>query len=219
MNKTSLKAKLIPITAIALCYILYFLGYFQMIIAALILLIASAIEYKKELFTSLGFQRKNINVKSLLIVAPLLGIAIFFFYAYIMMPSITYLTGQALDFSEFEIYKENVPATLSLFVLIWVSAAFGEEIVFRGYLMRQFTKFFGSSKISIAINILLFGFIFGWLHAYQGISGQILSGITGMFLAIIFHIRKSDLWFNIAVHGFFDTVFLVYMYYGWIVKT
>ncbi|WP_299212595.1 CPBP family intramembrane glutamic endopeptidase [uncultured Aquimarina sp.] len=216
MNKTFLTSKLTPVIAIVLCCILYLSGYFQMIIAALILLIASAIEYKKELFSSLGFQRKRINIKNLLIIAPLLGIAIFLFYGYVMMPSVTYLTRQPIDFSEFEIYKGNLPATLSLLALIWTSAAFGEEIVFRGYLMRQFTKFFGSSKISLAINILLFGFIFGWIHAYQGISGQILSGITGMLLAVIFHIRKSDLWFNIAVHGFIDTVFLVYIYYGWL---
>lgn len=187
-----------------------------MMIAALLLIIASAVEYKKELFSSLGFQRKNLNIKRLLVVAPLLGIAIFVFYGYVLMPGVTYLTGKPIDFSEFESYEGNLPASLSLLALIWASAAFGEEIVFRGYLMRQFTKFFGSSKISLVINILLFGFIFGWLHAYQGISGQILSGITGMLLAVIFHIRKGDLWFNIAVHGFIDTVALVYMYYGWL---
>ncbi|WP_299891972.1 type II CAAX endopeptidase family protein [uncultured Lacinutrix sp.] len=216
MNKTFLTKKLTPVIAIILCYILYLSGYFQMIIAALILMIASAIEYKKELFYSLGFKRKAINLKNLLIIAPVLGIVIFLFYSYVMMPCVIYLTGQPIDFSVFEHYKGNLPATLNLLVLIWASAAFGEEIVFRGYLMRQFTKFFGSNKISLVINILLFGFIFGWIHAYQGISGQILSGITGMLLAVIFHIRKNDLWFNIAVHGFIDTVALVYIYYGWL---
>ncbi|MBQ4803435.1 CPBP family intramembrane metalloprotease [Aquimarina sp. MMG015] len=216
MNKSFFTTKLTPVIAIIICYILYLSGSFQMMIAALLLIIASAVEYKKELFSSLGFQRKNLNIKRLLIVAPLLGIAIFLFYGYVLMPGVTYLTGKPIDFSEFESYEGNLPASLSLLALIWASAAFGEEIVFRGYLMRQFTKFFGSSKISLVINILLFGFIFGWLHAYQGISGQILSGITGMLLAVIFHIRKSDLWFNIAVHGFIDTVALVYMYYGWL---
>ncbi|GAA4276550.1 hypothetical protein GCM10022259_12740 [Aquimarina mytili] len=187
-----------------------------MIIAALLLLIASVIEYKKNCFKSLGFQRNRINVKSLLIIAPGLGIAIFLFSGYVMMPIVTYLTGQPIDYSEFEIYKGNLPAILGLFVYVWLSAAFAEEIVFRGYLMRQFTKFFGSSKISLVINILLFGFLFGWVHAYQGISGQISTGIIGMILALIFHFRKNDLWFNIAVHGFIDTVALVYMYYGWL---
>ena len=214
-TKTFLTTKVTPVIAILLCCLLYLWGYFYIIIAALIMLVASAIEYKKDMFKSLGFQRNRINVKSLLIIAPILGIVMFLFYFYIMVPSAEYLTGQPIDFSVFEVYKGNLPAALSLLVIIWISAAFGEEIVFRGYLMRQFTKFFGSSKISLVINILLFGFIFGCIHAYQGITGQIVAGVTGILLAIIFHLRKNDLWFNIAVHGFIDTVALVFMYYGW----
>ncbi len=215
MNKTFLTTKLTPVIAIILCCILYLSGYFQIIFAALIVLVASAVEYKKELFSSLGFQRKRMNIKNIFIIAPLVGTALFLFYYYVMLPSVTHITGQPIDISELKAYTENLSTTLSLLAIIWVSAAFGEEIVFRGYLMRQFTKFFGSSKISLIINILLFGFIFGWVHAYQGISGQILAGITGMILAIIFHIRKSDLWFNIAVHGFVDTVALLFIYNGW----
>ena len=187
-----------------------------MIIVAILMIIASAVEYRKDLFRSLGFQRKRFNVKSLLVIAPIYGVVIFLLYSYVMLPSITYLTGQPIDYSVFEPYAGNFPKTLGLFALIWTSAAFAEEIVFRGYLMRQFTKFFGSSNISLVINILLFGFLFGWIHAYQGITGQILSGITGMILAIIFHLRKNDLWFNIAVHGFIDTIALIYIYNGWL---
>ncbi|NER17617.1 CPBP family intramembrane glutamic endopeptidase [Spongiivirga citrea] len=216
MNKSFLTTKLTPVITIILCCILYMSGYFQMIIAAILMIIASAVEYKKDFFSSLGFQRKRFNVKSLLVIAPIYGAVIFLFYYYVMLPSITYITGQPIDFSVFKPYAGNLPKTLSLLALIWASAAFAEEIVFRGYLMRQFTQFFGSSNISLVINILLFGFLFGWVHAYQGITGQILSGMTGMILAIIFHLRKSDLWFNIAVHGFIDTVALVYIYYGWI---
>ncbi|MDY8135418.1 type II CAAX endopeptidase family protein [Aquimarina sp. 2201CG5-10] len=216
MNKSSLKTNLTPIITVIILCLLYLSGYFQMIIAGFIVLIASAIEYKKDLFKSLGFQRKRLNLKSLLVVAPLLGAAFFLFYYYIMVPSVAYITGQPIDFSVFEPYKGNLPGILNLLVFMWAAAAFGEEIVFRGYLMRQFTKFFGSSKISLVINILLFGFIFGWVHAYQGITGQIVAGITGMLLAIIFHIRKNDLWFNVAVHGFIDSVAFLFIYYGWI---
>ncbi|SEL52781.1 hypothetical protein SAMN04487910_2726 [Aquimarina amphilecti] len=216
MNKNSLITKLTPIIAVILCCLLYASGYFQMIIAALIFIIASAIEYKKELFSSLGFHGKRTSAKDLLIQAPLLGIVIFFFNGYVLLPSVTYFTGQPIDYSEFEQFVGNLPAILGLFVYMILSAAFAEEIVFRGYLMKQFTKFFGSSKISLVINILLFGFIFGSSHAYQGITGQIVTGTIGMILAIIFHIRKNNLWFNIAVHGFIDTVALIFMYYGWL---
>ncbi len=215
MNKTFLTIKLTPVIAIILCCILYASGYFQMIAAAFILIIASVAEYKKNAFSSLGFLRENIKVKNLLVIAPIVGTVIFLFYYYLLMPTVTYFTGEPIDFTVFEPYKGNLPETLNLFVRIWISAAFAEEIVFRGYLMRLFTKFFGSSNISLVINILLLGLIFGLTHTYQGISGIFLSGITGMILAIIFHIRKNDLWFNIAVHGFIDMVFLIYLYYGW----
>ncbi|MFD0862528.1 CPBP family intramembrane glutamic endopeptidase [Sungkyunkwania multivorans] len=214
MNKTLLTTKLIPAIAIISCCILYLTDYYQVILGPLVVLVASAIEYKKDCFRSLGFQRKRLKAKSLLILAPIFGTALFLFYFYIMIPIITNLTGQPMDFSVFEPYKGNLPAILGLLVFVWVSAAFGEEIVFRGYLMRQFTKFFGSSKISLVINILLFGLIFGFSHAYQGVSGQIITGILGVLYAIIFHLRKNDLWFNIFAHGFFDTAALVFIYYG-----
>jgi membrane protease YdiL (CAAX protease family) len=215
MNKNILTTKITPIIAIILCCLLYLLGNFHMIIAAIILIIASAIEYRKDLFKSLGLQGKKLKAKGHLIIAPLSGTCFFLLYYYVLVPVITSITGQPMDFSFFESYKGNLPAVGGLLILMWTSAAFAEEIVFRGYLMKQFSKFFGSSKISLVINVLIFGFIFGWLHAYQGISGQIITGIFGMIYAIIFHIRKNDLWFNIVSHGFFDTTALVFIYYGW----
>lgn len=215
MNQTILRTKFVPLLAVSICYILYLLGYFQILIGTFVILVASLIEFRKEIFKSLGFQRKGLKIKKLLIIAPLVSGCLFLLYYFVLVPSVTYLTGQALDFSVFDTYKGNLSATLSLLILMWVSAGFGEEILFRGYLMKQFEKFFGKSKISLVINIVLLGVIFGWLHAYQGITGQIITGIVGILLAIIFYIRKYDLWFNIAVHGFFDTIGLVFIYNGW----
>tara|TARA_B100001750_G_C15335540_1_gene509598 strand:- start:398 stop:802 length:405 start_codon:yes stop_codon:yes gene_type:complete len=133
----------------------------------------------------------------------------------VLVPGVTYITGKAMDFSAFDSFNGNLSATLGLLIFIWISAAFGEEILFRGYFMKQFIKFFGKNRTSLLINIILFGVIFGWIHSYQGITGQIITGIAGVLFAIIFYIRKYDLWFNIAVHGFFDTIALVFIYYGW----
>lgn len=216
MTKTFLKTNLIPIITVILCCILYISGYFQMTIAALLMITASVIEYKKDAFKSLGFERKKLKAKSILLIAPLVAIVFFLFNGYVLLPVITYFTGQPIDYSIFDSYKGNFSAILSLFTYMVLSAAFGEEIVFRGYLMRQFTKFFGSSKISIIMNILLFGVLFGLSHAYQGITGMLLTGIIGVLFAVVFHIRKNDLWFNVALHFFIDTMGLICMYYGWL---
>lgn len=215
MNKIFFTTKITPVLVLILSCILYLSGYFQMIIVAFLVLIASAIEYRKDLFKSLGFKREGLKVKNLLILAPLVSGGLFLLYWFVMVPGVGYLTGQAIDFSVFEQFKGDLSACLGLLLLMWVSGGFAEEIIFRGYLMRQFEKFFGKSKISLVFNIVLLGVLFGWLHAYQGITGQIITGIAGILFGIIFYIRKYDLWFNIAVHGFFDTIALVVIYYGW----
>ena len=214
MKKDSLKSTVTPVIALILCSILYALGYFQILFVVPIILLASWIEYGKGIFKSLGFQRNKLKAIDLLVVAPLVSAGMFIFYIFVLVPGVTYFTGQPLDYSVFEPYKGNLPAVIGLFFLIWLSAAFGEEILFRGYLMKQFVKFFGSGRISLVLNILILGVIFGWIHAYQGISGQIVTGVIGALLAIIFHFRKHDLWFNVALHGFFDTIALVFIYRG-----
>lgn len=214
MNKDFLKSKATPVIAVILCYILYLSGYFQIIFAVPIVLLASGIEYGKGIFKSLGFQRSKLKAFDLLIVAPLVATGMVVLYVHVLVPGVTYITGQPMDYSMFQQFEGNIGAIIGLLLFAAVSAGFGEEIFFRGYLMRQFTKFFGSSTLSIVLNILFFGAIFGFIHSYQGISGQIVTGILGMITATIFHFRKDDLWFAIAFHGFFDLIALGYYFYS-----
>ena len=213
MNKDFLKSKVTPIIAIILCYVLYLSGYFQILFAIPIVLLASGIEYGKGLFKSLGFQRSRRKAFDLLIIAPLAATGMVVLYVHVLVPGVTYLTGQPMDYSMFEQFEGNIAAIVGLLIFAAISGGFGEEILFRGYFMRQFTKFFGNSALSIILNIIIFGVIFGWIHMYQGISGQIITGIAGVMLATIFHLRKDDLWFTIAVHGFFDLIALGYYFY------
>ena len=97
---------------------------------------------------------------------------------------------------------------------MWLGSGFGEEIIFRGYFMRQFIKFFGDSKVSIALSILLITGFFGFMHSGQGITGQLVTFLVGSLIALIFYFRKYDLWFVIAVHGFFNTIGLTCFYFG-----
>nr|WP_298999308.1 CPBP family intramembrane glutamic endopeptidase [uncultured Allomuricauda sp.] len=110
--------------------------------------------------------------------------------------------------------RGNLSTTIIWLLIVWVTAGFGEEIIFRGYFMRQFVKFFGDSKISLAVNILIFCGFFGYMHIQQGITGQVVTGTTGALLSIVFYLRKYDLWFNIMVRGFFNTLGLLSFYFG-----
>ena len=139
MNKDFLKSKVTPIIAIILCYVLYLSGYFQILFAIPIVLLASGIEYGKGLFKSLGFQRSRRKAFDLLIIAPLAATGMVFLYIYVLVPGVTYLTGQPMDYSMFEQFEGNIAAIVGLLSFAAISGGFGEDILFRGYFMRQFT--------------------------------------------------------------------------------
>ena len=218
MNKITLRQILIPLITIAIICFLWFgpirINYIENIIISIIIIIANYIEYKGKPFSALGFQREKFTFKNIFILAPLVSLVLFIFYVFALVPGITKLTGAPIDYSSFDQLKGNLPACLIALLIVWVSAGFGEEIIFRGYFMRQFVKFFGESKVSILLNIFLLACFFGFMHSYQGITGQLVTGIVGALLALIFYLRKYDLWFVIAVHGFFDTIALICIYFG-----
>ena len=218
MNTITLRQTLIPLITFAIIFFLWFgpirISYIENIIISILIIIANYIEYKGKPFSALGFQREKFTFKNIFVLAPLVALGLFSLYVFALVPGITKLTGAPIDYSSFDQLRGNLPACLIALLLVWSATAFGEEIIFRGYFMRQFVKFFGESKASIVLNIFLFSCFFGFMHSQQGITGQLVTGIVGALLALIFYLRKYDLWFIVTVHGFFDTIALIFIYFG-----
>jgi membrane protease YdiL (CAAX protease family) len=120
------------------------------------------------------------------------------------------------------------PKTLSLFSAVqgdaaeylywllpvaWGSAAFGEELVFRGYLQTRLARAFGG-RGGAALALLLQAAIFGALHAYQGLGGALLAAGAGLVLGSVYIAARNNLWAPIILHGLIDTVTLTAVYFG-----
>jgi membrane protease YdiL (CAAX protease family) len=101
-----------------------------------------------------------------------------------------------------------------VFVVAWGSAAFGEELVFRGFLQSRLEKTFSSSRASATIALLAQAAIFGALHSYQGLGGAILAGTTGLIIGLVYIGGGRNLWAPILLHGLIDTVSLTAIYFG-----
>lgn len=217
MNKITLWQILIPLITITIICFLWFgpinLGFLTNIIASIVIIIANYIEYKGKTFSELGFQREKFTIKNIFVLAPLVALGFFIFYVFLLVPGITKLTGVPIDYSFFDELKGNLKVFLTTLLIVWIGSGFGEEIIFRGYFMRQFVKFFGESKISIVLSIVLTTGFFGFMHSSQGITGQLVTFLVGSFIALIFYLRKYDLWFVISVHGFFNTFALTCIYF------
>jgi len=218
MKSLTLRQIITPIVVLTIICFMYFgpvtRTIFENVIISLIIIAANYFEYKGKPFAALGFYRERFNLKNLLVLAPLTAFGLFVFYVAVVVPSIEMLTGVPIDYSSMEQVRGNLPTAIIWLLIVWATAAFGEEIIFRGYLMRQFIKFFGDSKVSILINILLIAAFFGYMHMQQGITGQLVTMSVGSILSLIFYLRKYDLWFMIIVHGVFNTLGILSFYFG-----
>jgi uncharacterized protein len=72
-------------------------------------------------------------------------------------------------------------------VFLAVTAGFCEELVFRGYLQKQFHAISGSSALAIALQAV----VFGVAHSYQGLNGAVTITVYGALFGILAEYRKS----------------------------
>lgn len=74
-----------------------------------------------------------------------------------------------------------------VFVLLSLTAGICEELIFRGYLQRQFTAWTSNA----AAGIVLQGIVFGAAHAYQGLVPVFIISIYGCMFGLLVWWRKS----------------------------
>jgi membrane protease YdiL (CAAX protease family) len=101
-----------------------------------------------------------------------------------------------------------------LLPVAWGSAAFGEELVFRGFLQTRLTRALGDGRGAMALAVILQAAIFGALHAYQGLGGALLATGAGLVLGLVYIAARRNLWAPIILHGLIDTVTLSAVYFG-----
>jgi len=104
------------------------------------------------------------------------------------------------------------PETLSGFLLdivfgVWVGAAIGEELFFRGILLSKFTTLFGGGRSALVLAVLAQAIWFGAGHASQGVSGMIMTGAIGAVMGTYFVTRGRRALIPLMIgHGLIDTV-------------
>jgi len=112
------------------------------------------------------------------------------------------------------------PDTLPGFLLdlvfgVWIAAAIGEELIFRGFLLTKFTTLFGGSRRALVLAVLAQAVWFGVGHASQGVNMMIMASVTGALLGTYFLTRsRRALLPLIIAHGLIDTVTVTINYFS-----
>jgi membrane protease YdiL (CAAX protease family) len=119
-----------------------------------------------------------------------------------------------VDLSRFSGLRGNAVALAGWLVLAWITAAIGEEFLFRGYLLTQLLAVLGKGRCAIGVAIVIQAALFGVAHAYLGLRGVLTAGCVGLIYGIVYLCNGRNLAPLILAHGLTDSLSLVAIYLG-----
>jgi membrane protease YdiL (CAAX protease family) len=108
----------------------------------------------------------------------------------------------------------NLPLLILYLVAAWTTIGFGEEMLFRGFLLNSLAGFFQHAKAKWALALIGSSLIFGLAHFSWGIAGIIETTIMGLVLGFIYLRTGHNLWVTIIAHGLMNTIGFVLVYSG-----
>jgi len=144
----------------------------------------------------------------------LAGLILEAFQLFVSQPFLIHVLHKNPNLEDFRDLIGNIRLTLIFLGLTWTLAAFGEEMVYRGYLMNRVADFFGRTRRAWIISLIVVHVGFGLAHAYQGITGILDEGLSGLLLGIIYLRTGRNLSVPIIAHGMGDTIDFVLIFLG-----
>ncbi len=128
----------------------------------------------------------------------------------IVMP----LLGAPAINQAFQFLVGNTAALPEMIYVVIIGAAFGEEILFRGYAFERLGKLFGSSAGAKTLIVSMTAAWFASEHyALQGLAGVGQAAIVGMVFGTIFALTRS-IWMLIVAHAAFDLTAVAIIYWN-----
>jgi uncharacterized protein len=179
----------------------------------LVPLIWLLLRLRHERWSTIGFSRPD-NLRRSIVVGVIAGVLMELFADYVTTPGISGFFGVQPDNSGLKGIQGNLTMLFVFLGLSWTLAAFGEEVCFRGFLMKRLAQILGEARWSWIASLLLSSILFGWGHTEQGVSGWVQEGLSGLLLGMLFLTTKRNLAVPIIAHGVSNTVAFVLIYFG-----
>jgi membrane protease YdiL (CAAX protease family) len=140
------------------------------------------------------------------------GVAMEMLELFFTQPLLVRITGQVPDLSAFNRVAGNVRWLSISLALTWTLFAFGEELVFRGYLMDRIAGLLGRTARGWAVALLTASLVFGLSHFQQGVTGVSENFIDGIILGALYLRLGGNLAVPIVAHGVTDTMDFVLLF-------
>jgi membrane protease YdiL (CAAX protease family) len=157
----------------------------------------------------IGYVRPKSWIASLAI-----GVAFGVAFKFLMKAAVMPLLGADPINPAYHFLVGNRPALVAAVWSMIVSAGWGEETLFRGYMFERLGKLFGPSAGAKALIVLVTSAVFALLHyPDQGLAGAEQAAITGLVFGTIFAV-SGRLFMLMCAHAAFDLTAILMIYWN-----
>ncbi len=182
-------------------------------------LIGLGINIRGESWRSIGLSFHGVNTSSIgwaiLKSIPILIFAVFAFVVGAILMANLVGTADGPDLSKYNYLRGNLPMLLISLAGVYVVSSFGEEVVYRGFLITRLQSLFGGGTSTARIAALISSsIIFGLAHFEWGPTGIVQTTCMGAALGVSFLLVKRSLWPLVLAHGYLDTLLLLQLYFA-----
>ena len=179
-------------------------------------LIGLGIRARGESWRTIGlpFQRPSVSgvgraiLKSVVIL--ICAVAAFIFGSIVMANVVGIPEGA--DMSQYDYLRGNVPLLLLSLMGVYIVSSFGEEVVYRGFLITRLEALFGGARSGVIGAVIVSSVVFGVAHYQWGAMGVGQTTCMGAALAISFLWTKRNLWPLILAHAYMDSLLLIQLF-------
>ncbi|MCB1162192.1 CPBP family intramembrane metalloprotease [bacterium] len=116
------------------------------------------------------------------------------------------------DMGGYNFLAGNLPALLASLLGVWIVSSFGEEVLYRGFLLRNLAAIGGGGRMAWRVAVVLGAMVFGLAHYAWGLAGMVQTAFMGLALGIAYQALGRKLWVLVVAHGIMDTVLLLQMF-------
>ena len=135
--------------------------------------------------------------------------------ALLVQPLARLFASQPKDLTLFEPIEGSLGNLAMYLGFMWMFAAFGEEFLWRGFLLRQIADREKPRRLATGLAITVSAALFGLAHAYQGTAGVVEKFLAALILGAIYvKSGRSSIWLVVFIHGFQNTISFIAIYLG-----
>ena len=121
---------------------------------------------------------------------------------------------EGADMSGYNYLSGNLPMLILALVGVYIVSSFGEEVVYRAFLINRIAELGGGGKTAWRVAVVISSVVFGFAHFGWGATGIVQTGFMGLALGVSYLVVGRNLWVLILAHAYMDTILMVQMYFA-----